>query len=453
MKTKLMKLAGLFLALVVAIAGVGVAAAQENAGEAEAEPVVRVLAVKTPNVVEVGEEVTITVTERHSGAVIEGAYVYALSWPVTAVAVRTVDADVLDCPTSYECDFLGRSDGNGEIAYAFENSGRLLITATKDGYGPGLSKLIVKPHVMNRMKIEAPRRAEVDQPVEIKVVDRNDGQGVPQADVWAIGWPMRVTTDDGATSISDAKAMLEELRAGDSTVLRDFGAEHLGQTGDDGVLTHTFGETGSYWLVATKSEYVPAVKSITIVTNRALEIRSPETADPGEDVTFQVLTRGLGDPVEGASLYAVQLPCEGPDSVIPPFSDADNGVLRGIAADCGHYLGDTDENGKLTHAFADEGRYSIFALKDGYVPGVASLKVGDPTGGPVLERATLGDSLRQLMPYSGILERLRSNVKNMDSLQTDCNGTVAGLQRVAPMAESLNGVRVLPYQVDENDEM
>ena len=450
MKTKLMRLAGLSLALVVAIAGVGVAAAQENAEELEAEPVVRILAVKTPNVVEVGEEVNITVTERHNGAVVEGAYVYALSWPVTA-AVRTVDADVLGCPASYECDFLGRSDGNGELTYTFENPGRLLIAATKDGYGPGLSKLIVKPHIMNRMTIEAPRRAEVDQPVEIKVVDRNDGQGVPQADVWAIGWPMRLTTDDGAPSISDAKAMLEELRAGDSTVLQDFGAEHLGQTGDDGVLTHTFGETGSYWLIATKSEYVPAVKPITIVTNRALEIRSPQTADPGEDVTFQVLTRGLGDPVEGASLYAVQLPCDGLDSVIPPFSDADNSVLRGIAADCGHYLGDTDENGKLTHAFADEGRYSIFALKDGYVPGVASLKVGNPTGGPV-ERATLGNSLRELMPYSGILERLRS-VENGDSLRRDCGGTAEGLRRVAPMAEPFDGVRVLPYQVDENDEI
>jgi hypothetical protein len=452
MKTRLMRLAGLFLALVVAIAGIGVAAAQDNAERAEADLVVRVLAVGAPNVVEVGEEVTITITERYSGAVVEGAYVYALSWPVTAAA-RMVDAAVLDCPTSYKCEFLGRSDGDGKLTYAFENAGRLLLAATRDGYGPGLSKLIVKPHIMNRMTIEAPRRAEVDQPVKMKVVDRNDGQGVPQADIWAIDWPMRLIKDDKAASINDAKAMLEELRAGDSNVLRDFGAEHLGQTGDDGVLTPTFSETGSYWLIATKSEYVPAVKSITIVTNRALEIRSPQSADPGEDVTFQVLTRGLGDPVEGAALYAVRLPCESLDSVVPPFSDADNGALRAMAADCGHYLGDTDENGKLTHAFADEGRYSIFALEDGYVPGVTSLKVGDPTDGPVLERASLADSLRELMPYNRILKRLRSNVKNGDSLQTDCGGTAAGLQRVAPMAEPFDGVRVLQYQVDENDEM
>ncbi len=441
------KVVGVVLALVIAVAGMGTAFAQEEVKEVQAEPLVKVLAVKAPNVVEVGDEVTIAVTERHSSTPFEGAYVYALSRPVPATAA-SVSAGVLDCPESYHCEFLGTSNAHGEVTHRFSNPGRLLISATKDGYGPGLCKLIVKPNVMKGMKIEAPARAEVEQPVDIKVIDRNDGTPVPEADIWAIGWPFRVSTDEGAPAIEDAKRMLEELKAGDSTVLHQLGAEYLGQTADDGVLIHAFGETGSYWLIATKSEYRPAMDRITIVHNNALRIRAPRVAQPGDDVVFQVLTRGLGDPVKDASLYAVKLPCEGLDSMTPPYTDADSSVLENLATDCGHYLGDTDENGTLTHAFEEEGRYCVLALKDGYVPAVHYMKVGNPVADPVVERASGATSITELMPFNGIIERFRGNP----------SGEVApwrsnyGKLRIAPTPEPVDATQVSPRPVEENDE-
>ena len=73
MKKVLLRMAVAMLAIMVAISGLGIAVAQEGQDGAE----VPVLAVDAPNVVQVDESVTITVTERSSGIAVEGASVYA----------------------------------------------------------------------------------------------------------------------------------------------------------------------------------------------------------------------------------------------------------------------------------------------------------------------------------------------------------------------------------------
>ncbi|NIO06702.1 MAG: hypothetical protein GTO40_01455, partial [Deltaproteobacteria bacterium] len=42
----------------------------------------------------------------------------------------------------------------------------------------------------------------------------------------------------------------------------------------------------------------------------------------------------------------------------------------------GDFLGRTDEDGELTHAFAEAGGYLLVAVKRGYIPGFSPIGVG-----------------------------------------------------------------------------
>ncbi|MDY6893392.1 MAG: hypothetical protein SVO26_06740, partial [Chloroflexota bacterium] len=388
MKTTLARAAMIMLAVMIAFSSLGVAVAQETSEELQTNT--RVLSIRMPGVVQAGDEVKIGVTERISGKPIEGASVYALSWPVNvAVDIASVYSltDASSIP-HYNCEFLGKTNSDGVVVNTFERPGRFLIVATKDGFGPGLALLTVKP-ALKQLAIKAPAKAEVHQPVTITVFERNNEVPVPGADLWAVRLP--VTDADSASNPPeiDVQSLMDRITEAsdeDATDLLRKYAIYLGQTGNNGELEYTFQRTGSYLLVALKSGYVPGFKQITIVPNKALVIEAPRQAEVHQPVTIKVFERNNEVPVPGADLWAVRLPVTDADSASNPpeidvqsltdriteASDEDaTDLLRKYAI----YLGQTGDDGELDYAFQQTGRYLLIAVKSGYIPGFKQITI------------------------------------------------------------------------------
>lgn len=383
MKKVLTKSVVLLLAMAVCFSGAGLAAAQETPEEVEAQ--VMVLAVDSPGTAYTGDPVTLTVTIRGSGSPVTGASVYALSWPRLSAS----DAETSCWPPAYACLFLGHTANDGTVEYTFERPGRFMIVATKDGFGPGLARLVVKTQFLGRLKIEAPARVPVNEPVDMKVVNKSDGAAVAGADVWAISLPFASEVAGMGGPLGELKEAVEALRAAETeeldAVLSSYGF-YVGCSGDDGSLEYAFGEVGRYVLVATKDRYVPGIKAITVVADKALAIRGPRTAEVDETVTFTSVTRGTGTVVPGVALYALAWPLD-----LAPSGGATNSEgpswLEEFATDCGEYLGETDGDGELDCSFAEEGLFVIVGVKEGYMPGVTIIWIGE---GGWLERPSPG---------------------------------------------------------------
>ncbi len=399
MKKALLGTAAIVLAMALVISSIGAAIAQENSEEGQSQ--VQALVIEALDVVQVDETVTITVKDRGTGQPVGGAGVYALGWPIRFMPYASADSPTASGRLYFE--HLGDTGSDGVVTAIFDRAGRFLLIATKGGYVPGVAGLAVKPNVGGKLEIKAPRRAEVSQPVSINVVEKGSGDRVPGADVWAIGLPVRVSASEAIPSISDVRELLQGLRdlGGDdiAEVLNRHG-EHLGQTGDDGSLIATFTEVGGYLLVSTKSGYVPGTKSIAIVTNKALAIDVPKRVSVEEDVTFRVTTRGIGAPVGVVDLYALGRPFAGSlRMTLPTFEDG-WGSLRELVVESGMHLGKTDEEGELkNYRFMEGGGYLIVGIKDGYVPGLTFVFVGDFEG--------FGEMLPKLERFG---ERIRGRV-------------------------------------------
>ena len=385
MKKILSRMVAASLAIVVAISGLGIAVAQEGQDSAE----VPVLAVDVQEVVHVDETLTITVTEWLSGAAVEGASIYALSWP----KLRVTDVLSMVLRLGYTCEFLGKTDGFGQAVHDFDRAGRLLIVATKDGCGPGLTWITVKPIIEGRLAIGVPGRVVVDEPVTIRVAEKNSGEAVADADVWAISFLPRLSLRWIIPSIDDARALLEELidtDAGNATEILASRGRHLGQTNSAGELEHSFGMIGRYILITTKSGYIPGVRVVTVVAEKALAITAgPRIADQGEDITFTVKTKGTGTPVNEVALYALSKNSIGSVPLFLPQNDIESFTLSEVVVESGEYLGMTGDSGEFTCQFNEAGIYVIVGTKDGYVPGVTFVAVG------------LFDGLRQILPRFG----------------------------------------------------
>ena len=364
-------LAAMVVILVVtATFGSGIAAAQDNSELSEAQVLIPVLAVKAPRLAQVGEPVTITVVDRGSGVPVGGASIYALGKPA---GMDNVPA-ATDTPLTlqdYSCEFLGESDGNGEVIYTFEGKGRFLIIATKDGYGPGFARLLVGP-VIKRLKIESPRKAHVGQPVTFKVVDRESGSPIEGASMYALdGLDLKMEAD------SDVRPQIEDVVAAHG--------ESLGSTDENGELVYSFEEAGKYIIVAIKEGYRPGIKPIGVFEG-ALAIKAPRRAQVDEPVTFKVMVRDTDSPVEGADLYALAIPFPRFAPMPPPNVETEatftlleaevKGSPGDIIAESRKPLGKTDGNGELVHSFQEEGMYLIVATKDGYIRAVTRLAIG-----------------------------------------------------------------------------
>jgi len=204
------------------------------------------------------------------------------------------------------------------------------------------------PELRRALAIKAPDVAGVNQLVTITVFDRNTGETVPRAGVWA------VHVKDN--SVEPYAALYEN------------NAQFLGWTDRDGNVFHRFKGEGQYVLAAIKDGYIPGFAQITVKPLRALAIRVPEVAGVGEFVTINVVEKYIGAPIPKAGVWAIDVN----DIEVEPDNAEDYAALVEKYA---QFLDWTDEDGNVFHRFKEPGRYILVALKGNLVPGTAKITI------------------------------------------------------------------------------
>jgi hypothetical protein len=165
--------------------------------------------------------------------------------------------------------FLGRTGRDGRLACTFDEAGRYILVAARNGYRPGFTHIGIRETV-KALGIRAPKRAPAGRPVTMMVFDRVIHEPVQGAGVWAIG-------RDEAATLRDE---IEALRKDNSTDAAETDYESivslygtfLGRTDEHGKLGATFDTAGFCVLVAIKRGYLPGVT--TLVVKEAPELQS-----------------------------------------------------------------------------------------------------------------------------------------------------------------------------------
>jgi hypothetical protein len=276
--------------------------------------------------------------------------------------------------------FLGRTGRDGRLACTFDEAGRYILVAARNGYRPGFTHIGIRETV-KALGIRAPKRAPAGRPVTMMVFDRVIHEPVQGAGVWA------VTRDNIDMLQQEAEALKQDASLADEekdyeSLANTYGF-FLGRTDENGKLEYAFEETGTYLLVAVKRGYYPGFSLISIVDlPQALGIKAtPPRTHVGREVTLSVFDRSNNDPVEGAGVWAI-----GRDEAATlrdeiealrkdNSTDAAETDYESIVSLYGTFLGRTDEHGKLGATFDTAGFYVLVAIKRGYLPGVTTLVV------------------------------------------------------------------------------
>ncbi len=417
MKKKWFGMVSALMVLVVLFAGLP-AMAQADTEATETVPMPNALVIRAPQVAYVGQEVTIGVFERGTGAPVGGAFVFALSRD-NAEALQAeistlredstaAEAEGVDYQTLAEAygELIGITGNNGEVYHAFDEAGWYLLLAVKGGYYPGFAPIAIRP-VVKALGIKAPQNARVGEEVTITVFERGTQQPAEGALVFAVSpgaaeaLQAEMTTIREDTTIDAASIDYEELAG-------RYG-ELIGITDEFGEVHHAFDQAGRYLLIAVKPGYLPGFARIAVwPVVKALGIKAPNTAQVGEEVTIGVFERGTGEPVENAGVWALSR--ENAEIVkaevaklqedTATVDDIDYEALVGIY---GEFIDWTDENGEVKHTFDEAGTYVLVAIKRGYVPGFRLIRIGAvpkalvidaPRTAPVGEIVTIGVSER-----------------------------------------------------------
>jgi len=135
-------------------------------------------------------------------------------------------------------------------------------------------------------------------------------------------------------------------------------------------------------VLAQSEEEVMVDSESTLTVPKALGIWAPRVAPVGKEVTMTVFQRGTQDPIEGAGIWALTrdeaealragVTQMREESGIAAAQDQDYESLVSIH---GTFLGKTDENGQLKHTFTETGGYLLVAVKKGYIPGFAPIRI------------------------------------------------------------------------------
>jgi hypothetical protein len=231
------------------------------------------------------------------------------------------------------------------------------------------------------LAIVAPRIAPVGEEISMTVFLRANQEPFPGAGVWAL-------TKERAEVLRKELATLREGNnlASAATDLESIVSVHgifIGRTGEDGRLYHAFDEAGHYTLAAVKKHYFPGFTGINVgMRPRGLGIDAPRRAPVDEDVTITVFQRMTEETVEGAGIWAlsrekVEVLREDMKALREDTSvAAEERDYESLVDIHGDFLGRTDEDGQLIHAFAEAGSYLLVAVKRGYVPGLSPIGVG-----------------------------------------------------------------------------
>ena len=347
---------------------------------------VRVLAIRAPRVAEVGQEVTIKVVERHVHQPVARAEVYAVKvgeanevTEPSEVSMVIIKADSTDSAEAEQYlalakqreGFIGLTDSNGKISHEFKEAGRYVLVAIKDGFRPGFARIGIKFSLVRALAIRAPRTAEVDQPVTIGVTERNTHKPVSRVEVYA------VHVDKAKEIVIEENTVIDAVEAEAHAVLVKERGAFIGWTDSNGKVTHEFGKTGRYILVAIKDGYVPGFSKINITSSmlRALAIRAPEVAGVGRPVTMKVVERHAQTPIAGAGIYAMKMVSVNEIAINSDNITAVAEEYEVMARKLGSFIGRTNNEGELTHRFEDAGRYVLVAVKGGYIPGFTRITI------------------------------------------------------------------------------
>ncbi len=349
MKKAILLLVTLIMTLAIVVP-VGVAARSQPQPIEEATAVpIPTMVVKAPEVAGVGQLVTINVYDKFFGDPIPNAGV----WAIKVDDLETINGD----PNFYvsllddEGEFLGWTNGEGNVFHSFNEAGQYVLVAVKDGYAPGFAIIAIK----HMLSVKAPEIALVGQQVTISVTERYTSEPVAMAGVWAIDM------NDIVVDVEDAEIF---------TSLAESLGEFLGWTDNTGNVYHAFNEAGRYVLVAVKADYRPGFTRISVVVP-ALAIKAPEFALVGQEVTITVFEKHIGKPVPGAGVWAVDV-----NNVTANVQAVED--YAALAEAHGEFLGWTDDNGNVYHKFAQAGRYVLVALKSGCLPGFAKIAIETP---------------------------------------------------------------------------
>jgi hypothetical protein len=294
--------------------------------------------------------------------------------------------------------FLGRTGRDGRLAVTFEQAGRYILVAARNGYLPGFTHIGIRDTI-KALGIRAPRRAPAGEPVTMQVFERINQKAVEGAGVWA------VTRDNVEALKQEAETLRQDTSLSDEDkdyeALTEAYGFFLGRTDENGKLDYTFEDAGVYLLVAVKKGYFPGFTLINVYEQpAALAITAtPPRAHVGQEVTLRVADRQSNDPVADAGVWAI-----GRDDVAAlrdeigalrqdTSTDAAEKDYEAVISACGTFLGRTDERGKLGATFDTAGIYVLVAVKRGYFPGFTMLVVREvitpekaqPTGRASLE--------------------------------------------------------------------
>ncbi|MFC1994356.1 hypothetical protein ACFLVI_03735 [Chloroflexota bacterium] len=229
---------------------------------------------------------------------------------------------------------------------------------------------------LSALAIVAPMRTETSEDVTMTVYQRNNGDTVKDAAVFAL-------TREEAEAL---KARVEEL-VELGIRYRDLDWESLlsshtllGTTNGSGQLKHSFSDEGWYLLVAIKGDNIPGRTGIAVITiPQALAIVAPMRTETSEDVTMTVYQRNNGDTVKDAAVFA--LTREEAEALKARVEELVELGIRYRDLDwesllSSHtLLGTTNGSGQLKHSFSDEGWYLLVAIKGDNIPGRTGIAV------------------------------------------------------------------------------
>ncbi|WP_394295993.1 S-layer protein domain-containing protein [Methanosarcina acetivorans] len=111
-------------------------------------------------------------------------------------------------------------------------------------------------------------------------------------DVLVVGQAAEILATARNVSVSEVELFLDD--------------ESIGTTGDDGTLTYTPTEEGSFTLSASKAGYISGTRDVDVVGAGVLKLLlsvSPETARIGDQITIKVTDSVENKPVSGADVY------------------------------------------------------------------------------------------------------------------------------------------------------
>lgn len=342
----------LLVVLIVSILALSIPASAQTIASTAVSTEIPSLAIKSPLVAPVGEEVKIKVVDLENGSPAAGAGVWAVD------VDRSTDLTVVSSTeTDRIGDFLGFTNDDGVVTHIFQETGRYLLAAFKDGYQPAFGWLKIQP--LKTMAIKGPASAYIGQTCEFTVCETNSRAVVAGAGVWAF-----LVTDN--TTLPGTEDDL-------ASVIQDRGI-FLGLTNNLGQVYHAFTEAGPYLLLAIKSGYKPAFSKILIEEMKELVIRAPETVRVFRPVPIRVVEKSVLTveiPVRGASVWAIST------SDKASLDDVTSAEMADLVKSQGFLLGWTNKTGYVIPRprFSQAGQYWLIAIKDGYIPGIDTITV------------------------------------------------------------------------------